>query len=190
MKDFWRFSVRWWHHDDTVEERVKREERDRRARTEHIPLTTVDMSCRCCGNGFFLLLLRRDPSFVERGRKRGTRASVGEDWDKNLHLNSIKAHHKASYCLQHRPRSSPPKPTAHHPLETLWASSLSSPEIFSNLRPPQPLFASCWIIPLFSRQERLKLDMEPHFFNGNFGSFLMDTTIRGPQIDTGTYPFK
>lgn len=166
MKDFWRFSVRWWHHDDTAEERVKREERDRRARTEHIPLTTVDMSCRCCGNGFFLLLLRRDPSFAERGRKRGTRASVGEDWDKNLHLNSIKSHHKASYCLQHRPRSSPPKPTAHHPLETLWASSLSSPEIFSNLRPPQtPL---CLLLNYSSLQQTGETQTRPSLFQWKF----------------------
>lgn len=59
-----------------MEERLKREERDRRARAERIALTTVDMSCRGCGDAVLLLLLRRDPSFVERGRKMGD-ASVG-----------------------------------------------------------------------------------------------------------------
>lgn len=180
MKDFQRFSFRWWHYDDTVEERVKREERDRRARREHIPVTTADTSCRRCGDAFFLLLLRRDPSFVEWGRKGGTRASVGEDWDKNLHLNEIKAHHKASYCLQRRPRSSPPKPTARHPLETLWASSLSSPEISSNLRPPQ---TPRWLLLNYYQSGHGASLFQWKFWAPCWRP--LDATIR--DTDTGTY---
>lgn len=84
LKQRWKTFKGFVFGDDTMmtPERRERQRSERSARSCNHSRTEAELRC-----SVFFSSLRRDPSFVERGRKRGMRATVGEDWDKNLHLN-------------------------------------------------------------------------------------------------------